>query len=133
MWYMVCSHYPCISSLLTPWYPRHGMKMLQLFMCTAMHSTSKYVGGNKNYNDTCAYMYILCRVDRAHRRNHQKGRHATRGQPTSAPFTTVGPPDDAAARTAFAVTTNGGISLESQVGVRCSSPKGGYPGAPALL
>jgi len=57
------------------------------------------------------------RADRAHRRNHQKGRHVTRGQPTSAPFTTVGPPDDAAARTAFAVTTNGGISLESQVGV----------------
>jgi len=93
------------------------LKMLQLFMCIAMHSTSKYVGGNKNYNDTRAYMYILCRVDRAHRRNHQKGRHATRGQPTSAPFTTVRPPDDAAARTAFAVATNGGIVLEIQVGV----------------
>ena len=88
------------------------------------------MGGNKNYSDTHAYMYILCRTDRAQRRSHQKGRHVTRGQPTSAPFTTVGPPDDAAARTAFAVTTNGGISLESQVGVRCSTPKGGYPGAP---
>jgi len=34
LWYMVCSHYPCISSLLTPWYPRHGI--WKCFSCSCV-------------------------------------------------------------------------------------------------